>query len=270
MIKKGLLSLALLLPLFGSASERTGDHEITWAANISPPFHIVTGPFAQQGVCDAFVNALIDAMPESEHKIEYLPQMRIGMLWEQEKNLCYPCMIHRQEEQSLIEYSDPTYAYPSHGIITRPELVAELTSKYGNPVDLKAMLSDQSYRFGQPVGRLYGKLQPILDEHLIGTSKHTDLSGETANTSMMSMILGSRLDFTIDYPMLKRFYEETEGRALAFIPIAQLAGEEIIGAVACTRNSWGADTIERINQIIPAVQNNPKFQQAQQTWLQPE
>ncbi|WP_417664902.1 hypothetical protein [Pseudidiomarina sp.] len=270
MIKKGLLSLALVLPLFGGASERTSHHEITWAATISPPFHIVSGPLAQQGVCDAFVDALIDAMPTSKHKIERLPRLRIGMLWQQEKNLCYPCMIHRQEEQSLIEYSDPTYTYPSHGIITRPELVAELTSKYGNPVDLKAMLSDQSYRFGQPVGRLYGKLQPLLDEHLIGTSQHTDLAGETANTSMMSMILGNRLDFTIDYPMLKRFYEATGGRNLAFLPIAQLAGEEVIGAVACTRNSWGADTIKRINQIIPTVQNNPKFQQAQKTWLQPE
>lgn len=270
MLKKVLLILCLVHPPLGGASERASAHEIIWAANISPPFHIADGPYAQQGVCDALVEVLIDAMPESQHKIEYLPHRRIGMLLEQEKNICYPCMIHRQDERRLIKYSDPTHAYPSHGIITRPELVTELISNYGNPIDLEAMLSTRRYRFGQPVGRLYGKLQPILDEHLIGTSKHTALSGEIANTSMMSMILGNRLDFTIDYPMLKRYYEETEGRALAFLPIAQLAGQEIFGAVACTRNSWGADTIERINQVIPTVHKAPKFQQAQEIWLQPE
>lgn len=267
---KGLL-LSFIMMLAGWAwphSAKAEPHEIVWAANIAPPFHIVTGPYAKQGLCDALVDAFIEAMPNTKHKIEYLPQLRIGMLWEQEKNICFPCMIHRANEQRLIAFSDPTHNYPTHGIITRPSLVSELTEKYGNPIDLERLLQDRMYRFGQPVGRLYGKLQPLLEEHIIGTTQHIDVSGDTANTSMMSMILSKRLDFTIDYPMVERFYEETEGRSLAFIPISQLANDVIVGAVACTKNAWGDETVRRINEVIPEVQNNPHFNQAQGLWLE--
>jgi len=270
MKNKGLLLSFLIIVTSWSwpLAAQQQPHEIVWAANISPPFHIVSGPYANQGLCDALVDAFKEALPNTKHKVEYLPQLRIGMLWEQEKNICFPCMIHRSNEVELIAFSNPTHTYPTHGIITRPSLVAELTEKYGNPLDLELLLRDQLYRFGQPVGRLYGKLQPLLDDYVIGTPQHIDVSGDTANTSMMSMILSKRLDFTIDYPMVKRFYEETEGRSLAFIPVTQLVGDIILGAVACTKNAWGDDTVRQINEVIPEVQNNPHFMQAQEFWLE--
>jgi len=267
MIHRGIVYSLLVLLASWSHSSKAEPHKIVWAANIAPPFHIVSGPYANQGLCDALVDAFTEAMPDTNQTVDYLPQMRIGMLWEREKNICFPCMIHRADEQELIAFSKPTHNYPTHGIITRPELVPELTKKYGNPLDLELMLQDQTYRFGQPVGRLYGKLQPLLEKYLLGTSQHTDISGDTANTSMMSMILSKRLDFTIDYPMVKRFYEETEGRSLAFIPVTQLVGDIIIGAVACTKNAWGDETVRRINEVIPEVQNNANFIQAQELWL---
>src|SRR5690554_6273611 len=133
MVQKSAVVAGVLILLLWCSNSRATPTEIVWAANVSPPFHIVDGPLAQQGVCDAFLGAMIAALPEVEHRINYLPQMRIGMLWEQEQNICFPCMIHRSQDQRLIAYSEPTHAYPSHGIITRPGLVHELTEKYGNP-----------------------------------------------------------------------------------------------------------------------------------------
>lgn len=265
-------SLTLLVIFFWgwtiNASAKT--HEIIWTASVSPPFHIVDGELAHQGVCDALVESFKAAMPDLQHRVEYLPQLRIGMLWEKEQNLCFPCMIYRDDDPyTLITYSEPTHVYPSHGIITRPQLVDEIIQKYGNPVNLEAMLRDQKYRFIQPVGRMYGDLQPLIDDHLIGTSQHVILNSDNANTAMLSMILRERSDYTIDYPMIKTYYEQMETGELAFLPIAELIGEEVLGAVACTRNSWGEESIRYINQVIPEIQANPNFQRSVKQWLDP-
>jgi len=250
------------------ASEQT--HEVMWTASVSPPFHIVDGDFAQQGVCDALVQSFQKAMPNVRHRVDYLPQLRIGMLWENEQNLCFPCMIYREDNPyTLITYSEPTHSYPSHGIITRPQLVDELVQKYGNPVSLEALLRDQKYRFIQPVGRMYGDLQQLIDEHAVGTSQHVILNSDNANTAMLSMILRERSDFTIDYPMIKAYFESMESGELAFLPIAELIGDEVLGAVACTRNSWGEESIRLINQVIPEIQADPNFQRAVKQWLDP-
>ncbi|CUA84684.1 hypothetical protein [Pseudidiomarina woesei] len=249
---------------------RPADDYILWSANVAPPFHIIDGELAHQGVCDVLVDSFKRVMPNTQHQVEYLPQARIGMLWENEQNLCYPCMIHRPaNDQQLIIYSEPTHDYPSHGIITRPALADTLTKKYGNPVDLELMLADRSYRFVQPIGRMYGQLQSLLEQYVLDTSLHLDLTSDNANTAMLSMILRERIDFTIDYPMIKAYYEQTEGGNLAFLPIAQLAGERIKGAVACTRNDWGSEVIQRINSAIPQVQQDPAFQQTLKQWLEP-
>ncbi|MBR9908565.1 MAG: hypothetical protein GYB30_11050 [Gammaproteobacteria bacterium] len=249
---------------------RQADDYILWSANVAPPFHIIDGELAHQGVCDVLVDSFKRAMPTTQHQVEYLPQARIGMLWENEQNLCYPCMIHRAaNDQDLIVYSEPTHDYPSHGIITRPELAAKLAEQYGNPVDLERMLADRKYQFVQPIGRMYGQLQSLLEQYVLNTSLHLDLNSDNANTAMLSMILRERIDFTIDYPMIKAYYEQTEGGDLAFLPIEQLAGERIKGAVACTRNDWGTNAIQQINSAIPQLQQDPAFQQTLKQWLEP-
>lgn len=263
-----MLVLSALSTVTGSVW--ASENQIIWSANVAPPFHIVEGEQAHQGVCDVLIDAFERSIPNTEHKVEYLPQARIGRLWQNEQNLCFPCMIHRAENnQELIVYSNPTHDYPSHGIITRPELVSQLTQKYGNPIDLERMLADRKYRFVQPIGRMYGQLQGLLERYLLDTELHIDLASDNANTAMLSMILSNRIDFTIDYPMINKYYQQTEGRSLAFLPIAQLAGERIKGAVACTRNDWGLDAIERINSAIPSVQQDPGFQQSLKQWLEP-
>lgn len=277
---RAMISLVgmLLMLTTGSAlatADSNEDHKkpkdyIVWSANVAPPFHIIDGELAHQGVCDVLVDSFKRALPNTQHQVEYLPQARIGVLWENEQNLCFPCMIHRPaNDQQLIMYSEPTHDYPSHGIITRPDLATSLAKKYGNPVDLERMLAERKYRFVQPIGRMYGQLQSLLEQYLLDTPLHVDLNSDNANTAMLSMILRERIDFTIDYPMIKAYYEQTEGGNLAFLPIAQLAGERIKGAVACTRNDWGATAIQQINSAIPQLQQDPAFQQTLKQWLEP-
>lgn len=253
-----------------SFAPSASEHEINWSSSISPPFHIVDGPLAQQGLCDVLVDSFQRSLPETQHHVDYLPASRIDAIWTDDKDLCFPCMIHRTNDpSSSIIFSEPTHQYPSHGIITRPELADELVKKYGSPIDLELLLADKQYLFVQPAARRYGKLQYLIEQYLDDSSLHVELTSVQANTAMLAMILHERADFTIDYPMLKTFYEKTEQGKLAFLPISQLADEQIIGAVACTRTDLGIESIRRINSAIPKVKADPAFQHALKQWLEP-
>ncbi|KFZ28848.1 hypothetical protein IDAT_06505 [Pseudidiomarina atlantica] len=244
--------------------------DIVWGINNSPPFHIVDGYFAKQGVCDAMIAAFQRALPEAKHEIVNYPQARIGALLSQGQNVCYPCLIRHGVETDLIEYSATVFEYPPHGIITRKELAEEWRTKFGDPVDLVELLKTRKYRFGQPVTRLYGNLQPYIERFLHKTSRYSEISGRDAHANLLAMISAGRLDFTIDYPMLLNYHNQVLPIDLVFLPIQQNQGETVEGAVGCPTTTWGKRAIDMINSAIPAVVADEQFNTTKDRWLLPQ
>lgn len=80
------------------ALPRAGAMEITWAVNPAPPFHILESPMQGQGICDVLIERISHYLPDVEHAVELMPQKRVGLSFEADKNLCFPCMIHKPNE----------------------------------------------------------------------------------------------------------------------------------------------------------------------------
>lgn len=240
---------------------------IVWGVNSAPPFHILDGYFANQGICDQMLAAFARALPDVDQSIEYYPQGRIVAQIRQGENLCFPCMIRNISPAETVIYSDHILSYPPHGIITRPELAKEFTEQFGNPVDLVELLKQRRYRFVQPIGRRYGSLQPYIERFLLNTEHFSQVSGQDANANMLAMVNAKRVDFVIDYPMLLNYHNQVLPIDLVFVPISQNQGMEVEGAVGCPATSWGQRAIELINQAIPAVQRDVEFQTAKDRWL---
>lgn len=250
-----------------AAAESKQTDTIIWGVNNAPPFHIVDGYYAKQGICDAMIDAFKRALPEVEQRIEYYPQSRIAAQIRQREDLCFPCMIRNYRSADTIIYSNTVHEYPAHGIITRPELAEEFIEQFGNPVDFVELLKTRKYRFAQPIGRRYGHLESYIERFLRKTEHYSEISGKDANANMLAMVNAERVDFVIDYPMLLNYHNRVLPINLVFVPLVQSQNLTVEGAVGCPPTAWGKRAIDLINQAIPAVQEDLEFRVIKDRWL---
>ncbi|CUS48109.1 MAG: hypothetical protein HLUCCO02_06010 [Idiomarinaceae bacterium HL-53] len=232
---------------------------LTWAINSAPPFHVLSGPMQDKGMCDAFTDAVERALPALYFRTTIMPQTRIGVEFERDTKQCFPCMIYNPGQHPNVHFTEPTHWYPPHGVITTPELAEQLSQEFGNPIQLSALLESNDYRFGYPDGRRFGQLQTIIDSHAGDSNYRVLRTGDDATTAILEMIRANRVHFTIDYPALVEYDRAVAGSNMAFIPIKEVEGKQVIGAIGCTQNEWGAAMVERINEVLPQVHQDTEF-----------
>lgn len=256
-----------LLLLSSTQLPPESDKTVVWALNEAPPFHMAAGPERGQGFCEKLVAAAIRATPELTHEVNYVPNLRVEMLWQNNHNLCFPCMIHRDPPQASVIYSDITHQYPPHGLITRAAIANQLIAEFGNPIDLLALSQSDRYRFVQPAGRGYGVLQQMVDSYLLSSLKTTVLTGDHGTASMFAMIASERVDFTIDYPFVMDYFVKDNPTAFEFVPILQNYQQQLSNAMACTDNPWGYQVIDRLNTQMERIRTDAAFVEALDRWL---
>ncbi|RUO23991.1 ABC transporter substrate-binding protein [Aliidiomarina minuta] len=207
-----------------------------------------------------------EKLPEYGSSRVVMPQTRIGLQFEREQNLCFPCMI-KQPDNAQAVFSESTHLYFPHGIITTTEKAIQIREEFGEPVRLAQLLASNNFRLGHPSGRKFGDLQPILDAHEGDDSYRLLRTGENATVAILSMIKLGRIDYTIDYKSLKTFDDRTSNGSLEFLNIAENEGQLVSGAIGCTNNEWGRQVIEDINQALPGIRQDPLFLQTLQLWF---
>lgn len=241
---------------------------IQWGMNPEAPFFILEGPDQGAGFCDVLIERLQVYLPDVRHRFLVEPQARIRQRLDAKENLCYPCALYSAEpaaQQGRL-FSKPTHYYRPHGIITRPELAAEISRRFGHPVDLAKLLKSE-LRFGFPPQRRYGKLQPLLDQHRLHSPNHVSFdTGKDASMLHLQMLSQQQLDVTIDYISSLNFYAMHAQRKLVFLPIAGYQ-DWLAGAVACPDNNWGQLAVLRVNAVINRLREDRALQQNLQFWF---
>lgn len=267
MLKKPQVRLCLFLGLMLSSTVAAADKQLNWVINTAPPFHIVSGPLAGQGICDVLINLIDEQLPEFQSNRTVLPQTRIRQQFEREQDQCFPCMIHRAVPADTIQ-SNPSHFYYPHGIITSAENAEKITARYGSPVALQQLIADRDFRLGYPAGRHYPELQHIIDQGGDSAITRVVHTGENATVAILAMIKAKRLDYTIDYQILHNFDITENGTTeLAFLPIAETANTYVLGAVGCTNTAWGRMVITEINRVLPTVHRHPDFLAVLDLWF---
>ncbi len=247
---------------------RAVDSQINWAVNTAPPFHIVDGDFKQQGLCDVLIDTVHRYLPELKKRREILPQPRIGRALERSENLCFACMIAKPQGEQGAYYSLPTHVYTPHQIITNDKTASLIKQRYPLPVPLADLLADEQLQFGYPAGRRYGVLQPLIEGQYNRPGNRLVRSGDNGPLAILQMIASERLDYTVDYSMISRYYQLTNGASLTLLPIAENHQQAVVGAIGCSNSAWGKSVIEQINAIMPQIHADAEFVQSLQFWFE--
>lgn len=261
------LMLNFMLPVLAQEPEQHEVKSLEWVINSAPPFHILEGPLAGQGICDALIDVIDAHLPELASNPLVLPQTRIRQQFQRKDNQCFPCMIYRPETGDTI-LSEPTHFYHPHGIITTTEKALLIQARHGNPVRLASLISDRTFRFGYPDGRHYPALQHLLDKAVQNDISRIAHTGENATVAILSMIKKGRLDYTLEYQILHNFDKaQNVASDLVFLQIAETQGQHVLGAIGCTNSEWGQAAIAKINQVLPLVRQHPAFLKVLGLWF---
>lgn len=286
-----------------STMQQTGTTpSIHWVTNPSPPFHINHGPYQQQGVCDVLIDAVHRQLPEYQRQHTEMPQDRISRALSDGEPMCFPCMIYRSSMRGTVLFSKPTHVYRPHQIITTSSMAGQILQRTGQPVHLPTLLRQPDLVFGYPQGRRYGVLQADIDQY----GRAVTRPGFDGSMAVLEMIATGRLSYSIDYDIVKNYYnqlhklsltaeelqqplpaaphsgalviagrESTSGdllfnhrpnMAMVGLPIASRLDEPVWGAIGCPNNAWGKQRIADINRHITAIRQDPAFYQTLLRW----
>jgi len=241
---------------------------IVWGVNSGPPFHIVSGPYQLQGICDELIEAVHRQLPQYRKKIVVMPQPRISEALKAREELCFPCMIHPMQPSDRASFTLPTHSYRPHQIITTKKVATQMQQRYRLPIPLEVLLADPDFRFGYPKGRRFGSLQPLIERFSQSHPPFTR-SGDEGVAAILEMILAGRLDYTLDYAMAS-YYGELLNPDVQFelLPIAENQHQVVLGGIGCGTNAWSAQLILDINQKIDKIRQDPEFLNILKKWQQ--
>lgn len=248
--------------------DKTEKVTITWAVNPAPPFYVLEGKYKSQGICDVLIDKIIPQMNKFNHTKAIMPQARVNLQSERDENICFPCVIKRKDDPTW-RFSNATTVHPPLGIIALPETVKPYLDSDGR-VSLAELINSTAFTFAKPVSRKYPDKLQILVKQLEQTSRFETIAGADSTTRILSQLMYGRIDFTLEYPSILKYFTLTGGPSkLQYYYTTELGETPIPGAVGCTNNAWGENVIEHVNEALKSIVDTPDYRASQGVWLSP-
>lgn len=263
----GLCSGEWLLPVNAAERGNAFTPDIRWIKNPSPPFHILDGHYKDYGICDVLVEKLNSKLSPLSINVDVYPQSRVRKLIEGSENLCFPCMINRQDTERFV-YSARTTVYPPLGIIMSKQRLTERYTDVPAALSLAEMLDNSDILFGFAEARRFpAVLQVLVDQHS-NAANVVPLAGVLGPVRVLTQIHLDRIQYTLDYPGVLRYFSIKENNnELIYLPTTEYGGEPVYGAIGCTNNEWGKKAVNAINSVLNDVLHDPEYIENQTFWL---
>lgn len=272
------LSFMVLVIMAGSSRAFSEDKPtITWLALDWQPAWIEDGPWAGKGYAQVVEKMLQDRLPEYEHRSESSINVRLYSIIKN-KEACFAAAPYQgidldDEKRQGLVFSAPTFLFLYHGLIARDDAAPVIAEhEVDGHVDFQALIKDNRVKGAFQPGRVYSRwLNNIFSKdgnvaNMFRWSGRTDLT-----QSMFKMMDAGRFDFFVDYYLMLRFHELTEGNSshYRFYPLLEHKDQFGLGGIACNDTPQGRDVIGKINLILKDLRKTDQFTNANAFWLMP-
>ncbi len=260
----GLGLFALTFPFSLSAKE-----VMTWAVLDFPPVYILDGAFKGKGFHQKYMRHFQKLFPEYEHETLVAKDPRIQQLMREKKRVCYNASIWSEEWAKVAHKSLIFVIVPAHGIVTR-KAVYEKHFQENQMISLKQLLQTPEIKFGYAEGRSYGPINmPLIEQYKSDTTYI--YKGKSVSRNLLKMLLSQRIHATVEYPWLIAFDLRELGQDFQQIKILQISelgdNQFIWSPLACTKNEWGQQVIERVNAYLLNALPTEEWRGIFEEWL---
>lgn len=266
-----LLVLAWLALSRPAACAGPARPEMLWLLTNFAPASMLNEGRPGEGIGDRIAAYLASGMPEYEHRYSAPSSRRLwAMIEDGRHRACHVTGVITPERRKLAYFTTVMMA-PPHQLIVRSALLPQLPRGTSGDVDLAALMRDDGLRGIVTNMRSYGA---PLDAAIAARPPKANLllaNPGTDGGSLLRMVALGRADYTLEYDfvfgyLLTRSQELSGLRAL---PVQGNAALVPVG-IACPRNAWGRDMIERIDGLLATPAGVDAVRKAVAAWLSPD
>ncbi|MDF2176832.1 TIGR02285 family protein [Aliiglaciecola sp. CAU 1673] len=242
--------------------------EILWLRPDFPPATFVRGPLKDQGYNDLSRQFIVKRLPHYKHLLVEAGYERI-VLFMREHNACMVGLYKSPEREVDLVYSVPRMLVLSNGLIVRTRDL-EHFSPYmkDDSIDLFALSRDPALIGGAADGRLYkGSIDQVIKQHRSDPNMLMR-SGQDVFKGLLKMLDKGRIDYTFGFPVELTFQQHSGElqQSMTYLAVEGMP-PAIPSYVACSRNNWGQEVIQQIDQILLANRSSDEFLGFYQSWL---
>lgn len=256
-----------------TAQKNTGQKTIIWLKSNVPTSTITNGKHKNQGTGDLTANMIIEQLNQYQHTWTNTNYPRIFTFLAQKENYCASGIIPTPERKKYAYFSLPQILIPPHRLITTRENL-HLFQKIQQHQNTESMSlayllkHHPELTMGLVVGRSYGKQIDTLTERYHYAHNIVKRTGQDPTTGILRMLAAGRIDYTIEYaPMLEYFSDDNpQFPSLVSLPINE-ANDYVLASIACSKNAFGKQAIEKINHAIKKLRNSARYREVQEHWL---
>jgi uncharacterized protein (TIGR02285 family) len=235
---------------------------VVWAPAHNPPFSIVEGDSAGEGVSQQIIALIAARTPDLVHVERPMPLARLIGMARNGHTLCSPVLLKTPDREAFLTFSDPYLNILPNLVFTRLGEARRWTGPDGE-VDLAPALS-RGLRVAVVRGRQYG---PAIDAALAQSPGALEQVNSVEST--IRMVGRGRVDATLMFGEQYAFLRKADPS----LPRLEPVGVKGIGLnaarISCTKGPEGDRLVARMGQVIDA-----EFQQAAvgiyRAWLSPE
>lgn len=273
----GVVTLFCLVMANQAHSLNAPKPELTWLSIDWQPAWIHEGPLTGQGYAQTMQRMLREQLKGYTHVDRSVTNVRIYSVL-QSREACFAASPYQgtdlqPEKRKGIIWSAPAYLYFYHGLIVPARTVHKIKRYEQNGfINFSELIKDTSITGAFQPGRSYSRwLNPIFEDE-DKTKNLFKWSGETKLTqSMFKLIEAGRIDYFVDYVIMLKFHQATEGALHdhVYLPIIEHKDMFGLGAIACSDTDLGRQIIKDINKYLIKVRTQPVLMDINRKWLMP-
>jgi len=239
------------------------DHEtVEWVVADRPTSYILDGPDKGKGAVDGLYALLFRYLPEYEHKTINMTFGRVLQTMKSGQNLC-AVGFRDQEREKVAYFSIPAIISLPFAVVAKKGRIEQF---YGDidSVSIEKLLADKRLRGGVMQKRSYGDIDGIIKKYEESRVLHT----LTPNSDIVQMLLSDRLDYVIEIVSFAKYRAKHSGKEkeITSFPIREYRQQVLVAHVFCTKNEWGRQMIQKINQIIRRERTSPSYIEFMERW----
>lgn len=235
--------------------------QIIWGKYAVPPYMILEGERANQGIFDLILRILKGNMPQYQHVELEAPFPRIVNEIKNGDHWCYNGALKTPERENYAYFSIPSSIFLPLRVIVRRDRLAQFKGEQS----LQALLEKHKFKTTVMRNRSYS---PTIDKLLAAYPPKENYSEQIEATGML---LAGRIDYMIELPLLAFDQASAMGHPgeLVAIPM-QETNEVVFNRVMCPKNEWGRKVIEQVNQVLRSKRDTLTYRKIVEKWYAPE
>ena len=263
--------LFFLIGLFVSFPSLAEDHKVNWGRTDFPPFTIIRGDYAGQGVTDQMIDFYIQHLPQYQHTKVIGSLQRVLKNMQNGSQMCHGSLLYKKKRAKYVDYLLPNIAQFANGLITtkaKLPLFKPYLSK-DHEIDLERLIQSGTVKIRYHAERSYSAIiDKVIDSYGWKSDVLLRKTGLKETDKEIQLLMDGRLDAVIGRPE-EGLYVMAQAGSEDRMVFLNIKGDKPFkfAQIGCAKGDWNKQFIKDVNALTLKYRTSDEFAGFYARWL---